>query len=178
MNVPSNIPNGIGVGGGAPQDILSVSLYLSQFAASLNNWAAQVANAVNWLLDKVGGYVTSGEVDIVPSNSTTYNHTSLLLPPGDWDLSGAISFYSAGGTMIEAFCCISPVSLNTGQNDMEGSPWQHIASPATQHLSCTPPTCRQVVTNPAGTLFYLIGYGTASGTISNANGRLSARRWK
>jgi hypothetical protein len=78
MNVPSNIPNGIGVGGGAPQDILSVSLYLSQFAASLNNWAAQVANAVNWLLDKVGGYVTSGEVDIVPSNSTTYNHTSLL----------------------------------------------------------------------------------------------------
>lgn len=46
-NPAPNIPYSIYVPGGAPQNILSVAHFLSQFAMTLNEWIKLCANAVN-----------------------------------------------------------------------------------------------------------------------------------
>lgn len=50
MTTPANLPSQIGVPGGAPTDVLSIALFLSQFSQAVNGWIARAANAVNWLL--------------------------------------------------------------------------------------------------------------------------------
>lgn len=50
MTTPANLPSQVGVPSGAPTDILSISLFLSQFSQSVNGWVARAANAVNYLL--------------------------------------------------------------------------------------------------------------------------------
>lgn len=47
MSVPSNVPSTIGLPSGAPQDIRTVALYLSQAVQALLSWISLAATRIN-----------------------------------------------------------------------------------------------------------------------------------
>ena len=53
MAVPGNIATNVGIPGGAPQDVMGVVRWMTQFAISVNTFATSVASAVNYLLGNV-----------------------------------------------------------------------------------------------------------------------------
>lgn len=175
MTVPANLPSQVGAPSGAPQDVLSISLYLAQFVQALNAWIAKAATAVNWLLSVPGTFITAS----VPSASvslTTFsafnNITKIELTAGDWDVWGNVYLtFSAGAAFMNAGISLSATSYTQPQT--WGANLQYAASAGSFSMALPPQ--RFVVTQPIA--IFLNAQASFSGT-GTAGGFLSARRWR
>jgi hypothetical protein len=126
----------------------------------------------------MGAYVTSGGVTSSVATNTIYNHASINLPAGDWDVQAIIN-YSVPTTpnLQQAVIGVSTTPLdNTIGQDMETKPssvWAVGSATPVQAMSLVIPPTRFLLTAPA--TVYLIGFVIYGGVSCTGNGRLNAR---
>lgn len=175
-NQPSNVPGAIGIPSGAPNNLLSIASYLTQLGGSLNNWIAQAANAINWLLTTPGQAVSSQvptSAAVAISSGTSKNLTSISLPAGDWDVFGNIT-YNPSATINYSTTAISTVSATLPDLSLTFFTAANGGSAFT--LSGIAPTQRISVS--AATTIYLVGFVSLGSGTCTMFGQLFARRFK
>jgi len=168
---PRNLPNSIGVPGGAPNDLQSVGSFLTQLVNGLNNWIVQAATAINSLLSD-GAYAESNITSPISLVSTTpTNLTSLTLAAGDWDVWGNIQYIAGGATTLgEQLAGLSTVSATFGPDNRGYGQF----SPADTVGSVVAPSILRVnVTVP--TTVYMVGMVSFSPGTCSMTGVLQAR---
>lgn len=108
------------------------------------------------------------------TTATPKTITSLLLTPGDWDLTGIVTFVPAATTSITRLTQSISTTTNThGNNKQKRSQSQAAVVPNAEVISDTP-TVR--VNISANTTYYLVAEAVFTVSTMTAYGYLRARR--
>jgi hypothetical protein len=127
-----------------------------------------------YINEEIISFVGSGSA-VSLSNNVTANITSITLTPGDWDITGAVTFSgSLTGTVLA-------MGIDTTTANLPSStliPQRRIDTPTmpTSSSSMTISVPRYRVSISSSTTYYLVAVAVYSGGSALGNGLLSARR--
>jgi hypothetical protein len=128
------------------------------------------------MIGRYGDYKISGASVGSWVDATPKNVTSIVLPPGDWDVDGSITYPASNITGLYAIAMLSLTTADVGAaGDAGRADTPHVTT-ASSPLTVVCPT-RQVVVEPGTTTtVYLVGkLSISGGTPGTASGTIRAR---
>lgn len=140
------------------------------FRGPLASDIAGITNASNAPAGTIGEVISATSGSTALTSNTFTNLTSIVLTPGDWDITGSVTLAASSAVMTNVFGGLSNVSATAPAAPM----YFQYQGPAINAFSLAAPSQRFNVS--VNTTIYIIGFASfASGTV-NAFGGIIARR--
>lgn len=152
--------------------------YLMALVRVLGRLFRDIVKDHDILVDHLGEYVestlASGSATSLTTN-TAKTITSIVVPIGDWELSGMVIFNPAASTTVDDLHM--SISTTTNTHDTTVGRYAHMTTnlgPNAHEVSLQVSTIRVSLT--AETTYYLVGEATFAASTCTAYGRIYARR--
>jgi len=139
--------------------------YHQAVADRLGTIEAGVTDGSNAQPGDVGEYMTATGSAVGLVNAVVTNLASLALTPGDWDVSGSVTFNASAGT--HSFFGVGISTIDNGS----------FATYPTGAFTQTMPTTVHRFNVSAGTTVWVVGQAAFTGTVF-ATGTINARRMR
>lgn len=131
----------------------------------------------------IGEYMESAVTNITHYGSgVSTNVTSIVLTPGEWDVTGLLTFDRNGANFVNVglYMAVSPTTNNSFAGEQSGYNASYnygAASNTFSFINLSVPAVRVVTATNA--TYYLKGYADIYNTgFPTMSGRISARRWR